>query len=90
MAQAITTLTTGALNSEGLRQLDLPGSNYKASMLASNAKSGIPNVLLQNDNSFLTVATLPDWSSATGATVRYVIDRQCLADGPFNPDTCVS
>lgn len=90
MAQAITLLSTGALASEGSRQADAPARNYSASRLPSDAH-GIPVALLsaaQWSETGMTAADLTD--SATGITLRVVIDRQCAAAGDFVDTECVT
>jgi Tfp pilus assembly protein PilX len=90
IAQAIRALNTGALASETTRQTDLPGANYSASRLAVNVQ-GIPQVLL-SDAAFtaagMTGTDLTD--SASGVTVRVVIDRQCVAAGDITTVACAT
>jgi Tfp pilus assembly protein PilX len=89
MAQAITALSAGALASDVSRQANVPGSNYSATSLASDAH-GIPQVLL-NDATFEAAYTAGDIADAASKiTIRYVIDRQCSAAGEFNADTCTT
>ena len=77
-----------ALASEASRQNNSTASNYSATVLPVNAQ-GVPNALL-TDAAFALVGvagndiTLADM----GVTVRYVVDRLCVAAGPANPDGC--
>lgn len=90
MAQAITTLSTGALANEAARQADLGSSNYSATSLASDAH-GLPVVLLANDATFTATYTAGDISdTASKVVIRYVIDRQCSVAGAYSPDNCTS
>ncbi|MGJ7581714.1 hypothetical protein ACSFA3_16145 [Variovorax sp. RHLX14] len=67
---------------------DLPGANYKASMLASNPQ-GIPTVLV-NDATFSSVGTAADLAGATAdVKIRYVVDRLCNSSGIPASNTCV-
>lgn len=89
-AQASTLLSSGALSTETNREADSLANNYAASRLASNAQ-GIPTVLV-NDSAFtnagFTGADITD--SATGVTVRWVIDRQCAATGSALSTSCAT
>lgn len=91
--RAINTVLTavqagGALVSEASRQNNSTANNYSATVLPVNAQ-GVPNALL-TDAAFALVGvagndiTLADM----GVTVRYVVDRLCVAAGPANPDGC--
>lgn len=100
IAAAEALLKTGALSNIALLASNQSADNYSASMLPSSA-NGIPNMLL--DDSQWTMSTGNDLSDATtpmvdpvtgttwttGITIRYVIDRLCLAAGPSSPSTCV-
>ncbi|MFM2340627.1 MAG: hypothetical protein RLZZ592_280 [Pseudomonadota bacterium] len=87
-AQARLLLASGVLSSETARQSALGAANYSARRLDSNAQ-GIPNLLL-SDAAFtaagMTGADLVD--SASGVTVRWVIDRLCLAEGDVLATAC--
>ncbi|WP_251972781.1 hypothetical protein [Sphaerotilus microaerophilus] len=87
-AKAHTLLNTGALSTESAREANSLANNYSATRLASNSQ-GIPNVLV-NDSSFtgaaFTGADISD--SATGVTLRWVIDRQCAAAGSYVSTSC--
>jgi hypothetical protein len=78
----------GALVTEAARQANNTASNYSAAVLPVNAE-GVPNALL-TDAAFAAVGvsgndiTLSDM----GVTVRYVVDRLCVAVGPASPDAC--
>ena len=88
MAQAVALISSGALSTEAARQSSLGSANYSARRLASNAQ-GIPTLLL-SDAAFaaagMTGADLVD--SASGVTVRWVIDRLCLAEGEVLATAC--
>lgn len=88
--KASTLLGSGALATESLREADSLANNYSASRLASNAQ-GIPSVLV-NDSAFTTAgftgADITD--SATGVTLRWVIDRQCAATGSALATSCAT
>lgn len=90
MAQALTVLRTGALSTEATRQAALLTSNYSPTVWASDAR-GIPNVLA--DEAAYTAAGLSGADindAAAGVTVRYVIDRQCVAGTTvFDPAACL-
>jgi type IV pilus assembly protein PilX len=86
VAAALADLRTGALASEPTRQGNATASNYSATLLPSSAQ-GIPNVLL-DDAAFGAVFTGADITDANGLTMRYVIDRQCLAGGAYDITTC--
>ena len=92
MARAIAlfTASTGALASETARQSHAYASNYSATQLGDDAH-GIPLVLI-NDTAFaalgMSAGDIRD--TATGVTVRYVIDRLCGAVGEFSTSSCVS
>lgn len=89
-SKAGTLLSSGALSTEASREADSLANNYVASRLASNAQ-GIPTVLV-NDSAFTTAgftgADITD--SATGVTVRWVIDRQCAATGSALSTSCAT
>jgi type IV pilus assembly protein PilX len=79
MAQALTLLRSGALSSDVARQSSQPTSNYSPTVFASNAQ-GVPLVLINQaayGAASLSAADITD--AAAGVTVRYVIDRQCVA-----------
>ncbi|MBV8034328.1 hypothetical protein [Roseateles sp.] len=80
--------TGGALASVTTRNTNLPGANYSATLLATNAQ-GIPNALL-SDAVFATVGTAAnDISvSSAGVTIRYVVDRMSTATGACTSSTC--
>lgn len=89
-AMASTLLSSAALSTETSREAHSLANNYSASRLASNAQ-GIPTVLV-NDSAFTTAgftgADITD--SATGVTVRWVIDRQCAATGSALSTSCAT
>jgi type IV pilus assembly protein PilX len=80
--------TTGALSVSTAKQADsVAVDNYYATILPSNA-SGVPNVLL-NTSTFDTAMPSNNITYASGGiTIRYVIDRMCLAAGAISPSNC--
>jgi hypothetical protein len=79
----------GALNAEAAREADLPAANYFATRLESNSQ-GVPLVLVK-DSLFsakgLTAGNdIAD--SGAGVSLRYVIDRQCIAAGAYSDGSC--
>jgi type IV pilus assembly protein PilX len=67
---------------------DLIASNYKATMLPTNAQ-GVPSVLLDDAN-FGTVGSAPDIQNVPAQIkIRYIIDRLCSAPGPATSINCV-
>jgi Tfp pilus assembly protein PilX len=89
-AQAQTLLSSGALAAEATREAHSLANNYSASRLATNAQ-GIPSVLV-NDSAFTAAGySAGDLSdSSTGVTVRWVIDRQCVATGSALSTNCAT
>jgi len=82
-----TAFTTGALTTSLARQVDVPNANYYSTILASNA-NGIPNVLLDSV-AFDTALPNNNIVDPIGqVTIRYVIDRMCLAPGPISSTSC--
>ncbi|HSH71741.1 MAG TPA: hypothetical protein VK974_01670 [Methylophilaceae bacterium] len=78
---------SGSLSTSLARQSDIPAANYYATILTSNA-SGIPNILL---DTAVFDAALPSNNivdTAGQTTIRYVIDRMCLATGPISSTSC--
>lgn len=88
-------ISTGALGTEAARQVDNNGANYRAALLASDAQ-GIPAVLLLSDAAFaasgFTAAPIVvnDQGLDMGVTVRYVIDRMCVAAGAVDKNSCTT
>lgn len=74
---------TGVLSNEGQRFSSKPGSNYYATVEASN-DSGIPTKLLDGTIAIGNVNNIIDVNS--GVTIRYIIDRMCLKDGSPDAD----
>jgi Tfp pilus assembly protein PilX len=68
---------------------DLPGENFKATKLDTNAQ-GIPKALL-DDTAFATVGKASnDITDATAqVTIRYLIDRLCTDSGAATSTGCV-
>ncbi|WP_231879019.1 hypothetical protein [Collimonas arenae] len=90
MAAAIASIKSGTLVSETTRQSDLLSSNYLSSLQTTDAH-GIPTILL-NDSTWKTagLGTSDDITDATSqVTIRYVIDRLCLASGAASTANCI-
>ncbi|MCB4365661.1 hypothetical protein KIH07_18145 [Hydrogenophaga taeniospiralis] len=77
---------SGALATESARESSLASGNYAAARLTTNA-SGIPKVLTSESTYKDAKYSVADISE-NGVTVRFVIDRQCLAAGAFNEANC--
>ena len=88
MATVLDLVQTGALVGNAARQADSAANNYSASVLPANAQ-GVPLALL-TDAAFAAVGvTANDITLADmGVTVRYVVDRLCVAAGPETQDGC--
>jgi Tfp pilus assembly protein PilX len=70
--------TTGALATVAARTAAVPAANYSPTTLATD-NNGIPLALL-SDTTFAGVgSTANDLTPENGVTVRYVIDRLCVA-----------
>lgn len=80
--------TTGALSVSAAKQADsVANDNYYATILPGSTL-GIPNVLL---NTTTFDAAMPNNNityASGGITIRYVIDRMCLATGQISPSNC--
>ena len=79
-------LVSGALKSETMRIADQAAYNYSSVRLATNS-NGVP-LLLASDTAFTSAGMTAADKSDNGVTVRYVIDRQCLASGAFSAAGC--
>lgn len=79
-------MASGALAAETTRESNLASSNYAAARLTTNA-SGVPKVLT-SESSYKDAGYSVADISENGVTVRFVIDRQCLAAGAFNEASC--
>ena len=66
---------------------DNPALGYYATIQPYAARSGIPDVLAQGASGSGTVLLPP---SATGNSVRYVIERLCTAAGPATKASCIA
>lgn len=88
MATVLDLVQTGALGNDGARQANATASNYSASVLAANAQ-GVPLALL-TDAAFAAVGVSGNDIALAdmGVTVRYVVDRLCVAAGPATQDGC--
>lgn len=85
MADAIALFKAGTLTDTSADKLDM---NYSASVLPSDAKTGIPLVLTgEAATPAMTAAERKDHNDTT--SIRYVVDRQCAGSGEFNADTCM-
>ena len=82
--QIQTIFSSGALSGSGARDTTKAANNYYATVQASN-DSGIPNVLLAVTDANTNNIKTTDGSSVT---IRYVIDRMCLAEGGATAQTC--
>jgi len=81
-------LVSGALSSDTTRSADQLAYNYSSIRLETNA-NGVPKVLASETaytSAGMALADITD--STSGITVRYVIDRQCLATGTFSAASC--
>jgi type IV pilus assembly protein PilX len=79
---------TGALKDPLTREKALVSGNYSAKLLPTN-EQGIPNALLMKDADFGALASAADISVPNfGVTIRYVVDRMCLDEGPANEKLC--
>ena len=83
-----TNFATGNLKIVSSREVDSPAmNNYYATIQPSNAL-GIPNVLLNTatfDSNFPNNTIV---YSQSGVTIRYIIDRMCLASGVISTSNC--
>lgn len=93
-AAAADLLSAGALANAAARNASSVAVNYSATMLPSNAQ-GLPTALL-DDGAFAAVGAAANDISPTDpdgndlqVRVRYLIDRQCSANGAPTPETCV-
>jgi Tfp pilus assembly protein PilV len=85
---AKTALVSGAINTDVKRQADITAAHYYASRLpsATGATNGIPAILV-SDTAYATAFGAPA-TSTLGITLRYVIDRQCYAQGGYDFASC--
>jgi Tfp pilus assembly protein PilX len=83
-----TKFTSGALSTSASKQMNsVVNDNYYATIQPSSAL-GIPNILL-NTTTFDTAMPNNNITYAGGGiTIRYVIDRMCLATGEISPSNC--
>ncbi len=80
--------TTGGLNIVSTREVDSASShNYYATIQPANAL-GIPNVLLNTTTFDSAMPSNNITNAAAGVTIRYVIDRMCLATGEISTANC--
>jgi hypothetical protein len=88
VATAIDLLRTGALATEAARQSSSTAINYSAAILPVNAQ-GIPTALL-SDAGFAAVGLATNDITLTdqAITMRYVVDRLCVGDGPQAAGQC--
>ncbi len=88
MTAVLELVQSGALGNDGARQANAAANNYSASVLAANAQ-GVPLALL-TDGAFAAVGVSSNDIALAdmGVTVRYVIDRLCVAAGPATQDGC--
>lgn len=88
IATVLDLVQTGALGGAVARQGNATASNYSAAILQTNDQ-GIPLALL-TDTAFGAVGVSSNDIALNdmGVTVRYVIDRLCVAAGPATQDGC--
>lgn len=80
--------TTGTLSVSTAKQANsVAVDNYYATILPSNA-SGIPNVLLNTSDFDAAMPSNNITFANGGITIRYVVDRMCLATGAVSPSNC--
>ena len=84
----------GSLSTAAGRSNANVGQNYSPMMLSSNAQ-GIPDAL-QNDTTFAAFGSTSNDirppETATGVTIRYVVDRLCVSAGSettLGPSACI-
>jgi type IV pilus assembly protein PilX len=88
IAQVMAAVETGPLATETARESDDASRNYSASILPTNAQ-GIPLALLSDGGMAGVASAANDIVIADMAvTVRYVVDRLCMNDGPVTADGC--
>lgn len=91
VAEVLTLMQTGALDTDLARQGHVPTLNYRASQFdgAAITAQGLPLALL-SDAAFGSVGTAArDIAIADmGVTVRYVVDRLCKNPGPADASQC--
>jgi Tfp pilus assembly protein PilX len=78
-------LSSGALSVDSVRTADVTAANYSASKLTDGA-GGIPLILTKDSAFTMTGADITE----DEVTVRYVIDRRCVAAGTFDAGSCES
>jgi uncharacterized membrane protein YgcG len=85
---AVRTAGVGALKTEAARQVSDTARNYSASILPTNAQ-GVPLALLSDAAlAGIGVAGNDIALADMGVSVRYVVDRLCVAAGPAVEDSC--
>lgn len=89
IAAAVAEFTAGSLVTEASRETDIPGANYSATALPSNAQ-GVPNILLDTTANFSGAFSATEPTSINGLTYRYAIDRMCAQNGPTVVQHCVT
>lgn len=77
----------GALSSSAAKEADSAANNYFATIQASNVQ-GVPNILLNTTNFDAAMPSNNITNTAAGITIRYVIDRMCLATGEISTSKC--
>jgi hypothetical protein len=83
---ARTVLVSGVVSTPTLREQDNVPGHYYASKLG-NASNGVPSVLMKTTSGYDAAYGVPA-TSTDGITLRWVIDRQCVAAGSFNTSSC--
>ncbi|HEY3299770.1 MAG TPA: hypothetical protein VGJ90_03270 [Methylophilaceae bacterium] len=83
-----TSTPVGVLSTPVSREQNIVASNYFATIQASNG-FGIPTALLDTSSGVnANAAATITGGTGTGVTIRYMIDRMCLAVGPANTTSC--
>lgn len=87
VATAIKDLRSGGnLATEAIRENDSLANNYSATILPSDSR-GIPTQLI--DDSIFSGTATDNTDSASGVTIRYLIDRQCAHSGTYSTEHCI-
>ncbi|MDP2229727.1 hypothetical protein [Methylotenera sp.] len=83
-----TKFTSGVLSTSASKQVNsIVNDNYYATIQPSSAL-GIPNVLLNTTTFDVAMPNNNITYAGGGITIRYVIDRMCLATGEISPSNC--
>ncbi len=87
-AAVLALMNTGTLSAEAAREQHALASNYRATILPTNAQ-GIPTALVE-DGTFGTAGSSGNDITVAdqGVVLRYVVDRLCLNTGPADGSHC--